>query len=133
MCFVTIVLCLSFSHDIPVPSKRPTLVLATDTHHEVGGKHFISINTQDILHMIENHSDSSEVVGTSCHSMFFGHHGVKGTLYLVGEHIFISDSTNQDQQSIIHATEFFSLCINDHHYVFVEEELFVVPSEPSSQ
>lgn len=66
----------------------------------VGGKHFISINGQEILNMTENQPDTSEVVGTLCRSMFFGDHGVKGMLYRVGEHILISDSTNQDNRAL---------------------------------
>lgn len=65
-----------------------------------------------------------EVVGISCRSLLFLHHGVKGTLYRTGEYIVADDVDGG--QNLIRATSFFSVPAEDQtqYMCFLKGELY---------
>ncbi len=75
----------------------------------MGGKKLIAIEASEIQDVLTEQLDNFEVVGTSCRSQFFFHHGVpgRGMLYRTGEHLLVTDSENDLQ--ILKATAFFSV------------------------
>ena len=90
----------------------------------VGGKHFIIVQKDDIPEELQVHLTCTDMIGTSCRSVLFMHHGVKGTLYRTGEHILICDTEN-DEQCIIQVTTFFAVMILNEYYTFVKGEMYL--------
>ena len=81
----------------------------------VGGKKFVTLSFDDLVNVIPNEflQPGTEYIATSCRSLLFCNHTIKGTLYRIGEVVaFASDNG----EGVLKIEKIFSLVINTTCY-----------------
>lgn len=99
-----------------------------NTPISVGGKHYHSLDHSDLVyaygltqHNLDTEQASKITGAIFVRSVFFGKHGYKGTLYMVGECCLVAENVSREEEVVtIKIAQIFSFKIADTYFIFVK-------------